>query len=462
MVLSETPLTPDAILRSFYRYVPYLFLGSAFMSVGLVSIGLSALRRKLNPLLLWMGAFAFLYGLRMWLQDDLLHLAMRGNTFLERLPDAINFVVPIPAFSYFRAAGFLGSTRKMTWASWLIYGLFACLAAATMIFGPLSSIYIVNTVVVSIMLWIVLVRNLRNRKGDRDFKIVRAGVLAFVIFAIWDNTMGRSMRTEPYGFAVLLACIGYVTARRTLQRDVELGEIQKELDLARRIQLSILPGDFPESTDFCVAARYLPMTSVAGDLYDYLVAGNRQAGLFIADVSGHGVPAALIASMVKMAATSQRAHAAHPAQLLAGMNAALCGNTQGQLVTAAYVHLDATTGALRYSAAGHPAMLLLRSGTVIEVAENGLVLAASEESTYSEKTLALQAGDRLLLYTDGLVEARNSDGKMFGEEAVTATLSATAALTPAQAADRLIASAQQWAASQDDDLTVLVCDYLPA
>src|SRR4029079_15495245 len=116
----------------------------------------------------------------------------------------------------------------------------------------------------------------------------------------------------------------------------------------------------------------VPMTSVAGDLYEFLVADNQHAGLFISDVSGHGVPAALIASMVKMAATSQRSHAAHPAQLLAGMNAALCGNTQGQYVTAAYVYLDAKARELRYSAAGHPAMLLLRGGVVTEVAENGM------------------------------------------------------------------------------------------
>ena len=106
------------------------------------------------------------------------------------------------------------------------------------------------------------------------------------------------------------------------------------------------------------------MTSVAGDLYDFLIIGEQQLGLFIADVSGHGVPAALIASMVKMAATSQRVNAAHPAQLLTGMNAALCGNTQGQYVTAAYVHLNAETREMRYAAAGHPAMLLLRDGRV--------------------------------------------------------------------------------------------------
>ena len=125
------------------------------------------------------------------------------------------------------------------------------------------------------------------------------------------------------------------------------------------------------------------MTSVAGDFYDFLLADDQHAGLLIADVSGHGVPAALIASMVKMAATSQRSQAAHPAALLAGMNAALCGNTQGQYVTAAYVYLDAQSRELHYSAAGHPAMLLFRDGGVIEIAENGMLLAAIEDANYS-------------------------------------------------------------------------------
>jgi phosphoserine phosphatase RsbU/P len=92
------------------------------------------------------------------------------------------------------------------------------------------------------------------------------------------------------------------------------------------------------------------MTSVAGDFYDFIVADDKQAGLLIADVSGHGVPAALIASMVKLAATSQRANADNPQALLAGMNAALFGKTQNQFVTAAYVHLNSETGEFRYSA----------------------------------------------------------------------------------------------------------------
>lgn len=461
MVLIDAPLTAGDVLRAFHHDAPFLFLGAAFITVGIVSIALCALRRQFNALLVWMGVFAALYGLRLWLQAAVFRMGPETNVYLERLPSAINFLMPIPAFTFFRVAGFLGKGGKYPKVATGINAVFLCMAISSLLFGPLPVFTAINAGIVTLVLWIMLVRSIRKREGDRDFKVVRAGVLAFLIFALWDNTVGqlRPSRVEPYGFAVLLACLGYVAARRTLERDVELGEIHKELELARRIQLSILPGAFPDSTDFRVAARYVPMTSVAGDLYDFFVAGDRQAGLFIADVSGHGVPAALIASMVKMAAISQRAHAAHPAQLLAGMNEALCGNTQGQFVTAAYVHLDAGTRELRYAAAGHPAMLLLRHGAVTEIAENGLLLAAAEHATYSDKTLPLAPGDRLLLYTDGLVEARNADGKLFGEESLIAALRGTAALTPDQAADRMIAAVEQWASSQDDDLTVLVCDY---
>ena len=281
--------------------------------------------------------------------------------------------------------------------------------------------------------------------------------------ALWDDTAGNFFHLpeiEPYGFAIFLACMGYVAARRTLDRDQQLGEIQQRTrSRAQNAALDSTSGvsrlDFISS-----GSQICSDTSVAGDLYDYLVADEGHVGLFIADVSGHGVPAALIASMVKMAAISQGAQAAHPALVLAGMNAALCGNTQGQFVTAAYAYLDADTRELRYSAAGHPAMLLLRRGAVTEIAENGMLLAAVEGTSYSDQTLALQPRDRLLLYTDGLIEAKNSQGELFGEAALSAAFSQSAALSPSKAIDQMVAAVQQWSKTQDDDLTVLVCDFM--
>ena len=204
------------------------------------------------------------------------------------------------------------------------------------------------------------------------------------------------------------------------------------------------------------------MTSVAGDFYDFVLADDARAGLLIADVSGHGVPAALIASMVKLAATSQRTQAADPAALLSGMNAALHGNTQSQFVTAAYVYLDAQHEELRYSAAGHPPMLLLRNGDVSEIAENGLILAAFDFAAYESKSHRLQPKDRLLLYTDGILEAANAAGEFFGPERLSRVLRESAAVSAPEAADRIIRAVRAWASTQEDDLTVLVCDYAAA
>jgi sigma-B regulation protein RsbU (phosphoserine phosphatase) len=466
MLLIDAQLTAGEVLQAFHQDEPFLFLGSAFLTVAIVSFAFCALRKRFDALLVWTAIFAGLYGLRIWMQAHVLRIDFEGNFAYERLCIAISYLIPIPALMFFRAAGFLGRGPKLTRAGQAINSLFLLLFLCVLAFGPLRIFDLVNGAMVIVVLLILLARSVgKNANKDHDFSVARIGIFCFVGLALWDNIVGElwmPSRAEPYGFAVLLGCLGYIGARRTLERDSKLAEIQSELELARRIQQSILPGDFPASTNFCVAARYVPMTAVAGDLYDFIVINHRQAGLFIADVSGHGMPAALIASMVKMAAISQRNLAAHPAQLLAGINIALTGNTQGQYVTAAYVYLDADKRELRYAAAGHPPMLLLREGIVTEIVENGLLLAASDAAEYSERALPLKNGDRLLLYTDGLVEARNLESKMFGEESLIAVLRETGGVSPADAADRLIASIKNWAKSQDDDLTVLVCDYTAA
>lgn len=459
MVPLDRQLSASEVLRTFHRDKPSLFLGAAFSTVGIVTAAFCLLRRRFDAPLVWLGVFAFLYGQRIWLNTGLLHITLAGNDLFARLRWAVDFIVPIPAFLFFEAADLLVRRGKLVTA--ILSLLFLSLAVAVFVVGRQPLLHEINNVLVIAALPWVLVRTFLMGKHDHDFVVLRSGLSVFVALALWDNLGGAErlgFDLEPFGFVVLLACLGYVAGRRTLERDQQLSEIQKELDVARSIQMSILPGEFPASTSFRVAAKYVPMAAVAGDLYDYLRTDKRSAGLLNADVSGHGVPAALIASMVKMAATAQRGQAEHPARLLAGMNAALCGNTQGQFVTAAYVHLSAQARELRYAAAGHPAMLLLRGGEVTEVAENGLLLAATDEAQSTERSMVLEPGDRLLLYTDGLPEQKNAQGEMFGDELLAAELQQAAKLTPAEAVERIIAKVQSWGISQEDDLTALVCD----
>ena len=453
-------LTAPDVLRVFHHDVPYLFLGAAFTTLGILAVAFSAIRRKWDALLLYFALFAVLYGQRLWVQASLLELLAPQSVFLGSLRSAIDYLVPIPAFLFFNAAGFLPRSAKI--AGYAIGVIYAVLAICTFAFGPSHIYSLINNVVIIAALLALVLRSFRGGAINRDLIVIRRGLMIFVAFALVDNLEGIfhfGSKVEPYGFVALLAALGYVAARNTLERDKQLSEIKKELEVAQRIQLSILPGAFPSSPNFRVAARYVPMTSVAGDFYDFIVTDDQRVGLLIADVSGHGVPAALIASMVKLAATSQRAHAASPSNLLTGMNTALLGNTQNQFVTAAYVHLNAEAGQLRYSAAGHPPMLLLRDGQVRTVEENGLMLAAFDFAKYSNAAQPLARGDRIVLYTDGIVEASNAAGEFFGHDALCSALRETKSLSPSDAADRIISLVQQWAANQDDDLTVLVCDY---
>ncbi len=463
MYAGDPQLTASQVLRTFHHDELYLFLGASFTTFGLMSAAFSFLRRKFDPMLFWLALFAILYGQRLWLQSGLLALLVPPSNFFNGLRESSNYLVPIPAFFYFAAAGFLGrSGRKIALA---LTVPFLCIFVGTILFGPKQSFKWINSTIIVLSLIALTIQSLRQKYFDSDFVIVRRGIVVFVAFALYDNisgALGHFHNVEALGFAFFLATLGYVAAKRSLDRDHQFNEIQNELEIARRIQTSILPRAYPESAHFNVAARYIPMTAVAGDFYDFLVTDQQQAGLLIADVSGHGVPAALIASMVKLAAASQRANAADPATLLSGMNTVLHGNTQEQFVTAAYVYLDAASATLRYSAAGHPPMLLLRAGNVVELAENGLMLAAFSFATYSTVEYPLKPGDRLVLYTDGLLEAENAEGEVFGPLRLGGLLKDSAMLNTEEVADHIISSLKAWARSQNDDLTVLICDYAGA
>jgi phosphoserine phosphatase RsbU/P len=460
---SAPQLTAGHVLGVFRHDELYLFLGAAFTTLGLLSAAFSLLRRKFDAMLLWLALFAILYGLRLWLQLGTIDLMAHHSDFFYRLRDASNYLVPVPGFFYFQAAGFLGRYGRKIAIALAIP--FLCIFVGTLIFGNNNVFSLTNNLIVILSLIALSIESIRQKTPDKDFLIVRWGIAVFVAFALYDNisgAFGRHPFKEPLGFAVFLSALGYVAARRSLARDQRLGEIQKELEIARRIQMDILPSPYPDSDHFQVAARYVPMTSVAGDFYDFLLTDPQQAGLLIADVSGHGVPAALIASMVKLAATAQRANAADPAKLLDGMNAVLCGNTQSQFVTAAYVYLDAASSTLRYSAAAHPPMLLLRAGEIIPIEENGLMLAAFSFATYVTATHPLEPGDRLVLYTDGLLEAANTEGEEFGPERLANLLKKTARRSPDHAADEIVSSLKRWSRAQNDDLTLLICDYANA
>jgi len=250
-------------------------------------------------------------------------------------------------------------------------------------------------------------------------------------------------------------------AREKLAR--QLAEIHNELETAKQIQMSILPREPAKIDGLDIAACYKAMASVAGDFYDFIRVDNKRLGTLVADVSGHGMPAALISSMLKIAFAEQAAFATDPAQLLAALNRTLCGKFRGHFVTAAYVFIDTEAKVLRYAGAGHPPMLLRggSSGMVSEVIENGLFLGSFPQAMYSAIEMPFEIGDWILLYTDGIVEMNDPRDEEFGVERLKGFLAKNGSLGAAKFIDETLAELSRWADGKEveDDLTLLAIRF---
>src|SRR5580704_9946525 len=266
---------------------------------------------------------------------------------------------------------------------------------------------------------------------------------------------------KPFSPAVVMARVQTHLVLRGIREQLalQLQTIQKELETARQIQLSILPHEIPKIEGLDIAARYVPMAAVAGDFYDFIVVDEKHIGILVADVSGHGMPAALIASMLKVALSAQGMHAADPAKVLSGLNQVLCGKFQHHYVTAAYLFVDMEKRRLTYAGAGHPP-LLLRDGSskeVRNVVENGLFLGRFPFATFSSLELPLNAGDRILLYTDGIPETINPAGVEFGVDCFRRFLEAEQSTSADHFSDGLLEALSRWSArgsaeELDDDI----------
>ena len=205
------------------------------------------------------------------------------------------------------------------------------------------------------------------------------------------------------------------------------------------------------------------MTAVAGDIYDFVHLGPSRLGILVADVSGHGVPAALVASMVKVAFSAQEQHADDPARVLASMNQILCRHLDGAYVTAVYAVINTDRQTVIVANAGHPPALLHKRGeTSLVKHDDGVVLGFFPDAKYTNTEVAhFCPGDRLLLYSDGVPEARDRAGQFFDGDRVARWLSDIDHASAEQFAKEALGELTQWAGGRfDDDVTFVITQHV--
>jgi len=451
-------------------------VGSLLGALGMLALALSLFRfRRVDPLLAAFGAFALLYGVRLFFDSELIPALGIDGLTTAWVVDTITYVIGVPAWLFFRRL--LGPGWRSILNFWIaVVGSFAVVGVAsdliqgrpeTLAGRPNNALVLAGLAIVVV----VLLDRRRPMTGERKFLLL--ALAPFAALVVNDNLVGMralpwTWRGESIGFVLFVACLGALTARRFFGQERRLAALESELETARQIQQSLLPERPGHLDSLSVAVRFGPSSAVAGDLYDFLSPSPGTLAVLVADVSGHGVPAALLASMVKVATISHAEHAARPADILVRVNRTLCESLPRGFVTATYAYLDPARGEARVANAGHPPPLLIRAagGEIAEVGGQGPILGRFRDARFAEQRIPLVPGDRLVLFTDGLPEARNAADEIFGDGRLAACVRQHRGLAAEELCDALLAALGRWIGQRpplalEDDLTLLVIDVAP-
>ncbi|MCP4130243.1 MAG: SpoIIE family protein phosphatase [bacterium] len=272
--------------------------------------------------------------------------------------------------------------------------------------------------------------------------------------------------TKPVDKQELLARVkSLISLKNSFKEHGELVAIEQELLMAQEIQTTLLPEKLPEMEYITIAARYEPMRYVGGDFYDFNLVDDMKFGFLIADASGHGIPAAVVCAMLEVTYSFYKEMVIDPALLLEQINFTMCNYTHEQYVTACYVYINLEEKKIFHAGAGHLPLLIWRQSEkeLIQDHENKVPLGVFPETKYNTRSLDLRDGDRIILYTDCILEARNEERETFGDERFHDLIKQYGNSGGEEFADAVLEAVKTWGnvtadRGLDDDLTLVVLD----
>jgi sigma-B regulation protein RsbU (phosphoserine phosphatase) len=321
-------------------------------------------------------------------------------------------------------------------------------------------------------------KELMEREGIRSFAhipIAREGEPPLGILSVFSRSI-VGLFTQP--FIDLLSSLAGQLAQ-VVQIDTEMNareqerqekerallenvRVAREMEIARQIQLSLLPSTPPELSSVQFAARCVSAAQVGGDYYDFFRRGDDLVDIIIADVSGHSVGAALIMVEARSFLKAKVHSTGSAGKMLATLNELLYEDlTRAELfITMFYMKYNAERRLITYANAGHNRPFLFRpkEGFCTELDAEGLILGIKREVTFEEKSMQLQKGDMLLLYTDGIIEARNAAGEFFGADKLCAILGKIYNEHPEQVVEIILQEVTEFigATAAEDDISMVV------
>lgn len=293
-------------------------------------------------------------------------------------------------------------------------------------------------------------------------------ILPSNLFTNWGSLIGSLLEMTLLSFALAdrfksLQAESLRTSIDAYENQIKLSELEQELKIARELQESILPDKLPKLEGIELSVKMECASSVGGDFYDFHDYGDGRLGVFISDVSGHGIPAAIIASMVKLAFSIEVRKAVEPADLLKNVNRALMGKYGKHFITAAYLIIDINKGIITYSNAGHPPIAILNhtKGEFREIFLPGWIMGLDGNLKNGQLIIPIKRNDRVVLFTDGVTEARNKFGQMFGYQKFYDLLKSHSEIQGGVLNQIVFDTVRNWSGRGDqfeDDITLLILD----
>lgn len=266
-------------------------------------------------------------------------------------------------------------------------------------------------------------------------------------------------------------------AQRNAALEAANRRMREDLEAAARIQESLLPDSIPRVEGLNFAWQFKPCDELAGDIFNVLKLDQRHVGFYVLDVSGHGVPAALLSVTLSRLLTPTNDQSSlllqsgngtpepeiiSPAEVANRLNKQFqIDDSIGQYFTLLYGIIDVEEMVLQFVSAGHPGLLHLRAGQNARIVEvSGFPIGFQEHLAYREESLPLSPGDRLILYSDGIIETRNAEGELFGKERFTELFRSAANLTLQNSLNFVMKKVADWRGTDrfEDDVTVLAIE----
>ena len=452
--------------------------GSFFVFFGVVAFLIAIIRRRGGVrLLVWIGIWSFIFGSNQLVQSNAIQAASPpwlrpGLTLWGVCGSYLTLVAAALAYLELTIGALRALLRFLLFANVVV----AIAGIGAYLFTGRPETLIIPNQLLAVVGLAALLITLIVPGFSRRFlilaghRVLTVGTFIFAAQALWTNvarTLGRNVAGiyNSIGFAILLLSFAYVAFDLILANERRLLAVDNELQIARQLQFSILPSSPPKAAKLRIAAAYEPMTAVAGDFYEFIVRDEQRIGFLVADVSGHGVPAALIASMIKVAAQSVDGCAGDPGEVLRKISGVLHNSLRGQFVSAAYLWIDTASGKAVYSAAGHPPLLHWRksSGELVRIESNGLLFGVLPDVQYPVCQIPIECGDRFLLYTDGVTESENESSEQFGDRRLEQVVREGQKLAADDCLRQISDELQRWrpeTMTQQDDITLIVIDVL--